>query len=472
VRNAGWFGAASVFASLVSYVVDPLLSHALTPGAFGVVALCATVVGMLSATYALGLDSAANRLYFDAEADEPRRQRLVGTLQAFHLAWLAALTLLQELAGPWLYARLLPDVPYDPYGRLVAFTLLLGAASAVPRAVWTAREEVRPLVGWRIGGTLIGALLLWPLLTVWHLGPVAVLWSELVAALFLVPPSLRFVLRHFGLAFDRTLLLAALAFGVPMVVHLTSHWVLNAADRFVIEDLLGRDAVGLYSAAYKAIAAGITANLALNAAYVPQFMRAHGKPLEAPFVRDAILTLVGGSMAVALALSLLGPTVVRTFYHREFQPAAELIPLLAPGAVLQALYLVHVNALFWSKKTSGIPVWTTLAGAVNVALCYLLIPSFGLPGAAWATTLGYGVLALLFALAARKVTVLPWDGRRIAKLTAVAVVAWLLGLALDGKVALWVEWVGKVALAGGAAAVGVRYCQLTISAPGLDLRTK
>ncbi len=451
LRNASLYGVGSVLASLISQFTDPLLSYYLTRAQFGVIGLATTVSGLLAATYTLGLDGAAGRMYYEAERDADQKRRLVGTLFAFHLGWLALLVVAHELAGPWAYGRWLPALPFAPYGRWVALALLLHAVSAIPRAVWAAREDVQKLVQIRVAGALASAVVLLALLTAWDAGPLAVLVAEAVAALVMAVPTVRFVWRGFGLAWDRPLLRGALAFSLPMVVHLTSHWMLNAADRFVIEDLLGTADVGLYSAAYKGMLICITLNLSLNSAYVPQFMRARQDPSQQAFVGRAMTTLVGLATGGALAMAILAPTAVRTLYSQQFAAAADLLVPLAAGGVAQALYLIFVNDLFHAKRTAVIPLLTLASGLGNVGLCYAWIPRFGLQGAAWATTGGYVLLALLVASASRLRGRLPWEHQRMLRLALVALPTWALAGWLDGRWDLPTEWAVKVALLAASA---------------------
>ncbi len=452
LRNASLYGVGSVLASLISQFIDPILSYHLTRAQFGLLGLATTVSGLLSATYTLGLDGAAGRLYYEAERSEQQKKTLIGTLFSFHLLWLALLLVLHELLGPWAYTRFFDQMPFAPYGRLVALALVLNAVSAVPRAVWAAREDVQKLMTIRVVGALASAVVLFALLNLTDAGPSAVLWAEAVAALAMAVPTVHFVVRTYGFSWDNKALAAALAFSLPMVVHLTSHWMLNAADRFVIEDLLGRDNVGLYTAAYKAMLVCITLNLSLNSAYVPQFMRARQDPEQQQFLGRAMTTLIGLSAAGALAVAALGPSAVRLFYSGQFASAADLLVMLAPGGVAQALYLVFVNDLFHSKRTMIIPLLTLTSGLANVAFCYWWIPIGGLEAAAWATSAGYAVLALLVGLTSHLRGRLPWETQRMLRLAAVAVPAWLALWAADGRYGLWAELALKIAILAVAAA--------------------
>jgi O-antigen/teichoic acid export membrane protein len=99
-----------------------------------------------------------------------------------------------------------------------------------------------------------------------------------------------------------------------------------------------------------------------------------------------------------------------------------------------------------------IPLLTLTSGLANVAFCYWWIPIGGLEAAAWATSAGYAVLALLVGLTSHLRGRLPWETQRMLRLAAVAVPAWLALWAADGRYGLWAELALKIAILAVAAA--------------------
>ena len=76
-----------------------------------------------------------------------------------------------------------------------------------------------------------------------------------------------------------------------------------------------------------------------------------------------------------------------------YRRAASIIPIVALGYTLQALYFVTVAPVFFAKKTKLLPPLTIAAAVLNVGLNLLLIPVLGIAGAAWATLASFGLLA-------------------------------------------------------------------------------
>ncbi|MDI3286256.1 oligosaccharide flippase family protein [Polyangium sp. 15x6] len=448
-RNATIYGVGQLAVSLISFAADPLLSYLLTRADFGLLGLTRTTTNLLASGYRLGLDGAVNRMYFDVERDPEAQRRALGTVNAFLLGWALLLTVAQEIFGPAIYARVFSGVPYAPYGRFVAYALLCNTLIAVAQTVWGAQERAKKLVGVRITSALLTNAIMFGLLGLSGLGVMSVYIAQVVGPTIMLWVHLRFAYRSFGFAFDLTVLRRALAFGLPMVVHLSSHWALEAADRLLIEKYLGRDAVGLYTVAYGSTTTLFMINQSVNGAYVPQFMRAHGKPDEEKFIGRAITLVLLTVSAATLGFVIFAPTIVRTLYSARFAEAAPLTMVLSLAAPLHAVYLVHVGALFHASRTRIIPVLTLVAGLANIGLNVWALPRYGIVGAAWATLLGYAILALLFWAGARGER-LPYEKGRLARIAFVAVCVTAAAMGVDGRFSVAVELGLKLAIAVAA----------------------
>jgi O-antigen/teichoic acid export membrane protein len=126
--------------------------------------------------------------------------------------------------------------------------------------------------------------------------------------------------------------------------------------------------------------------MAARAVRVALVLTAAGAALLAVVARPLFSVLLGGAYldAVPALLALLPGTI-----------------LLAPGAVLAGDFIGR-----------GRPAWNTQASvvtvAVNVVLCLLWIPSLAAVGAAWASTVAYGVGSLVMLTRFRRATGIAW----------------------------------------------------------------
>jgi len=92
---------------------------------------------------------------------------------------------------------------------------------------------------------------------------------------------------------------------------------------------------------------------------------------------------------------------------------------------LQGIYLLTSIGLNITKRTQYYPVATIAAAATNIGLNLLLIPRFGIVGAAWANGAAYAVQAALGLRLSQRFYPIAYEWGRIARACSSAAVACL-----------------------------------------------
>jgi O-antigen/teichoic acid export membrane protein len=431
--NASIYAIGTVSLQLFTAILAPVLTYFLSPDEFGIWTLSMMVFIGLSNIFNPALHGAVNRFYYEHEDDEVARRRFQGTIVTFLLIWSLLLSVFLTVIGPWLFETLFVDLPFYPYGLLVVWMACINTLGVVPKATWAAAERSKTFVGVELLSSFFyvgGALFLVSLTT---LGVLGLFYGRALGLLVVAIPYIVFTVRRVGLQWQPMLLRRALVFSLPLVPHLFAHWILGMSDRFIIEHQLGMASVGIYGAGYAFIEVVAMVVMATNRAWLPQFTRSYGDTAEHPYIGKSITYFVLVIVSFSAALTVLSPSLVHLLFPDAYAGAAEIAPILALGGCFQGLYFIYVNGLFYFKKNLMVPVITIVAGAVNVLLNLLWIPEYGLVGAAWATLLGYGVLALGSRWACRRYTKLPFEHTRLRKLFLIAGLVVTLGLVIQGR---------------------------------------
>ena len=115
-------------------------------------------------------------------------------------------------------------------------------------------------------------------------------------------------------------------------------------------------------------------------------------------------------------LCALAPDVVALFTKPGFQAAASVTPWIALGVMFQGLYLVGSIGLVITKRTTLYPVATGIAAAVSVVANRLLIPHYGMLGAAWANVIAYATLAVVTSFFSWRVFPIRYEWSRLARI--------------------------------------------------------
>jgi O-antigen/teichoic acid export membrane protein len=137
-----------------------------------------------------------------------------------------------------------------------------------------------------------------------------------------------------------------------------------------------------------------------------------------------------GSWA-ALTLGLLSPWLVRLLGPPDFYEGSRVVALLSFAAVAFGAYVVVVIAIGRARKMGPNVLITGAAAVLNVLLNILLIPPFGIVGAATATLSAYVTMFLLMTWNAQRVFPVPYQWRRLALAAGTAVALTVAGKLLD-----------------------------------------
>ena len=221
----------------------------------------------------------------------------------------------------------------------------------------------------------------------------------------------------------------ALAFGAPVSAVIVLSYSLGWYDRFILDQISGPAAVGVYAAAFALARQPVSLFLnAMNTYTFPRLAETYassGSPGTAMAQSGLMVSMTGLGVPIAGGLIALSEPLAELILPPELAlQAGQIIPVIAAGTLLINLKLfVFDNSFYVTQKTGlligyMIPVALTGLGA-SISLIWL----YGLHGAAAAYLLS-GTIALIASIAvSRKALPFPILGKRIAGIIAAAVTA-------------------------------------------------
>jgi O-antigen/teichoic acid export membrane protein len=205
---------------------------------------------------------------------------------------------------------------------------------------------------------------------------------------------------------------------------------MNFVDRMFLAGYKGAAEVGVYSAAVK-IASVITfAMFAFRTAW-PAFAYSIEDDRDAKRTYSFVLTyLLVLASWIALALGALAPWLVEALTAPGYQRAQKAVALLAFAGAVYAGYTVLAIGSGRARKTQLNWVVTGIGAAANVAINFLLVPRYGMVGAAISTTASYAVLFVGMTWYAQRVYPVAYQWRRVVTAVGAGV-----GLTVAARVA-------------------------------------
>jgi O-antigen/teichoic acid export membrane protein len=208
-------------------------------------------------------------------------------------------------------------------------------------------------------------------------------------------------------------------------------FVINSGDRLVLNRYFGAAEVGLYSAGYK-IAQVLSTFVfsptirAWTAKMVEVLRQPEGVRFLARLTTYALLLY----SALGLIMSVYSREIVSVIMDRRYFACYTIIPIVIlayAGAGLQ----MFMDSVFYYTKKTYLKMWHGVSTAFCLVLYFLLIPSYGMMGAAWATLATYAFLVVLTWYLGNRVLPAPYEFGKMAKILLSAVVVYLINYALE-----------------------------------------
>lgn len=422
-RSLAYFGTM-VAGQGISFLILPWVTRALTPEAYGQYTIVLTVASLVTMIASSWLRNVALRLYFDADVQQRTRAFFVATaaLQAVLFALVYGVTILFVPKLP------IGAAPLSVY-LSAGLSMLLGDLAVYATTLLRAEERVGSFAFAEVGGgvvrfaaTLIGlqvglrsAELLFQATSLGYaLGAVvalAALWPRLTGPLQPDMRPIRKVLRHGP---------AALPFSV-------ADWVERLADRLVIENYLGTAAVGIYSVGYSI--GERTIGLIVRAVFMMAWpgilgaWRDEGVDGAARVIRDSQRLYAWFTVGPTLFMMVYGGEFLRLLAGSDFRTAAALVPIVSLSMWIGGYSSFFNRDMELKKQFGAISTVRAIGAGFNLALNLVLVPRFGMMGAAWATFFNRVLNAsIFFGLRDRRMVSVPLGTLALAVLWAA--VAW------------------------------------------------
>ena len=413
LRHSSYYLLARGMPGLVNFAALAVYTRLLAPDEFGRYALVLTAVGLANVLLFQWLRLVLGR-FLQAHHHEPERF-LAGILALF-------LTLAVPVTG--IGAMLAWWWPDPVWQRLVALAVVLLLAQAwFELNLALARARLKPAWYARLLGTKalvalsVGGLLAW-----FGLGaaaPVAgLIVAHVLAFLVFGLASWRGVLPRWP---EATALRSQLRYGLPLTVTFALGWVISGSDRLLLAWLMDEGAVGVYAAGYDLAFQSLTLVLTIiNTAAFPLAVKAlerYGLHEANEQMRQNGELIVAAALAGAVGLWVLGPYIVALIIGEAFRAdALRLLPWVAFASALAGIKAYHFDMAFHLGRDSRWLIVTAgVAATVNLILNIVLIPTYGIMGAAWATLGAFSIAIVISALLGPRAFAMPKTGPLLVK---------------------------------------------------------
>jgi O-antigen/teichoic acid export membrane protein len=429
------YGVSTVLSRFLTFLLTPLFTNYLTKHEVGEISGIYAMIAFVNIVYSLGMEPAFMR-FWEKGNDENNARVFSVSFWTVALLGVVVTGLTMVFAGPIASSSVLQlGEGGARYIMLAACIPLLDALVLIPFARLRMLQRPRDFAllrllsvvvtfaftilfvahyHWRIEGALLGGII-----------------GSFATLVAFVPSTLGTVLRNTrrGMAW-KPLLKDMLAFGLPTVPSNFSSIMVQVADRPIMLMLTSASVVGMYQTNFRLAIPMMMFVTVFEYAWKPFYLNHRDEPgAKELFARVfTVFTAVCGG--IFLITSFFIEYIVRMpfiggrFINPEYWHGMAIIPIVMIAYFFNGVFINMAAGLHIQKRTGFFPLATGIAALVSVGATWLLVPSYGIIGAAWAKVVAYLISAIMLYIFAQRVYPMKYEWRKVLAIILLCAAVW------------------------------------------------
>lgn len=390
------YTATNFFNAALPFFLLPILTTKLNESQYGLVSMILVVVSILTPLMTLGVTGAISRAYFKKEiTDFPR---YIGNSLLIVFGGFIIICVLFTFGGSFLsqYTAIPPSWLFA-----CIFIALETFIIELKLVTFRLKFEAKKYSFIKISQTILSFIITYVFVVTLDLNWRGAIMARLIVITLFSLLSLiqLYKDKEIKFSYNKKYMYSALLFGVPLLPHLLSSFIINASDRIFITNILDLSKTGNYSVGYQIGSVIDLVSSSFNLAWSP-WLFSKLTDFDKNFSTIKKATSIGLTFLIVLTFFflLLTPLLLRTFVSNSFDISIPVICTVAIGFVFQGFYLFFVNYLFYEGRTKLISMVTIAIAVLNLILNYIMIIQFGVLGAAIATAICFFLKFLIIFL--------------------------------------------------------------------------
>jgi len=423
-KEAAIYGLSSIVGRFLNFLLVPFYTNLLVPSEYGIIANLYSYIAFAAIIFGYGMDAAYMRFVASLEIGDKKQNFSTPLIS------LVCTSLVLSLLISWQTPLLAEWMGMGAGGELLvlvaAWILFFDTAVLIPYAYLRMENKAGTFALIRIANIVLTVLLNIVFLLGFEMKADGVVLANLLASVLTFGIHLRSIVSNFTPAVPANLYKEHLKFGLPYIPAGLASVAMQVIDRPLLKALTDDATVGIYQANYRM---GVFMMLFVGMfdyAWRPFFLK-HANEPDAKQLFAKVFTFFNvAAMSLLVLLTLFIEDLIRIqigsvfFIHPDYWPGAVIIPVILLAYVLNGAYVNFLIGVYLEKKTSVLPYVFGIGALVNVVSNLILIPEYGIMGAAYATLLSYAALAVGIYLPSQRLYKIDYEWKKIASVFAAA----------------------------------------------------
>lgn len=401
------YGTSTIVGRSLNFLLVPFYTNVFPPSKYGIITLVFSYIALLNIFFSIGFESGYFKFASTLEQGTPK-ENFTHPFVTIFLNSMVLSFFIYVFSEP--IARLIDLKPeYYDFVKYSAVILFFDAIVLVPFARLRLINKAGKFTTIKVINIVVNVSLNFILVLGFKMGLVAVFISNLAASIVTFIILLPDIAGNLSFSFNKKLFDELWRFSLPYVPAGLAAIMVQVVSRPIMQFLTDEATVGIFQANFRL---GIVMWLVVSMfeyAWRPFFLNNAKEPNAREIFSKVLTVFVGFASIVLILLSFFVEELIRIplphdkhLIGSEYWAGVYIVPIILFSYLLNGIYVNFMAGIYIEKKTKYLPFITGLGAVINVGFNFLLIPHFGLYGAAVATFFSYLAMAIYIYIVSQK----------------------------------------------------------------------
>lgn len=394
-RNTGWLFAGRMSGLIVSFFVGAYVARYLGPAQYGLLSYAVSFTGLFAVFASFGIDSILSR---ELVSNPEKKNELMGS--GFFIKIIGSIFSIALIVITLFFLK--ADLLTNTLILISALSFIAGAFGIIDiyfQSQVLAKNTVRIQIISLIITTILKLLFIYLQLGLIYFISVYFI-DGLIIAIGLIFTYKKRGLHITNWHIDKSIVSMLIRSSWPLILSGMAITVYLRIDQVMIKNILGNEVNGLYSVVVKLSEIWDFIPWIICTSIFPAIINAkttsvgiYKKRLKSLYILFILI-----SFSISIFIFLFSNPIIKILFGESYMGASSVLRIYVWSSIPIFLGMAVGNYLI-AEDLIKINIWSTIGGAIlNVILNIILIPRYGINGAAIATLISYSFVIILIVI--------------------------------------------------------------------------
>lgn len=392
------YGFGNLVVRSVSFVLLPLYSNLISVEHFGIYSLMMSMYAIAGVFYHFGVNASLTNFYLK-ENDESTRKLIFSTLINVIILLGLIFTFIAFSISSFLTNKILGSSEYSTLIILLFIIIFVETVSNYILQLFKTLELSKRVVFYLFIGAIINLLLNIWFVYVLRMGINGIIFAHLITSIIVFILLLPLIKGSYTFSIDKKILVSVVLFSLPLFLSGIFTAGMDVADRFILDHFFGTKEVGEYSFAYRLAMITNIFVISFRAAWMPYALNRYTEGNYREIFGNILIKVIAIGVLILLSVSFFADDLFdikifsKDLFNSNYKAGLIILPFVVIGYIFNSLASFYSLYPFTVNKSYHFLISDGLGILFNLLSNFILIPIYGLIGAAVATSISFMIAA-------------------------------------------------------------------------------